>query len=116
MGGSQAHVVLESESSFPVEIFVPRHAWRAPPAASEKAGWPSHLVAHAECATPCVSRSASLRSRPAPTVRMASSGVRKVDEARFADEYLDDDGLSELKRQCEQLNTPPQVANLELRV
>ena len=47
---------------------------------------------------------------------MASSGVRKVDEARFADEYLDDDGLSELKRLCEQLNTPPQVANLELRV
>ena len=31
-------------------------------------------------------------------------------------EFLDDDGFSELKRQCEQLNTPPQVANLELRV
>lgn len=47
---------------------------------------------------------------------MASSAGRKVDEAQQIDEDLDDDGFSELKRQCEQLNTPPQVANLELRV
>ena len=42
---------------------------------------------------------------------MTSSVVRKVDAAQQIDEYLDDDGFSELKRQCEQLNTPPQVAN-----
>ena len=47
---------------------------------------------------------------------MTSLTLRKVDEAQQIDEYLDDDGFSELKRQCEQLNTPPQVANLELLV
>ena len=47
---------------------------------------------------------------------MASSALRKVDAAQQIDEDLDGDGFSELKRQCEQLNTPPQVANLELRV
>ena len=48
---------------------------------------------------------------------MASWALRKVDEAQQIDEDLDDDGFSELNRQCEQLNKPPQVVNvLELSV